>query len=52
MHASTVAVDLAKEVFELAFADEQGRVIGRKAFSRVLEQQPPLRVLLEACGIP
>lgn len=55
MHASTVAVDLAKEVFELAFADAQGRVIGRKrlgrkAFARVLEQQPPLRVLLEACG--
>lgn len=55
MHASTVAIDLAKEVFELAFADAQGRVIGRKrlgrkAFARVLEQQPPLRVLLEACG--
>lgn len=55
MHASTVAVDLAKEVFELAFADAQGRVIGRKrlsrkAFARALEQQPPLRVLLEACG--
>lgn len=55
MHASTVAVDLAKDVFELAFADARGRVIGRKrlgrrAFARVLEQQPPLRVLLEACG--
>ncbi len=55
MHASTVAVDLAKDVFELAFADTRGRVIGRKrlgrrAFARVLEQQPPLRVLLEACG--
>jgi transposase len=55
MHASTVAIDLAKEVFELAYADAQGRIIGRKrlgrkAFARVLEQQPPLRVLLEACG--
>jgi hypothetical protein len=30
MHASTVAIDLAKEVFELAFADAQGRVIERK----------------------
>ena len=26
MHASTVAIDLAKDVFELAFADAQGRV--------------------------
>jgi transposase len=55
MHASTVAIDLAKEVFELAFADARGRVIGRKRlgrkpFARALEQQPPLRVLLEACG--
>jgi transposase len=55
MHASTVAIDLAKEVFELAFADAQGRVIerkrlSRKAFARVMEQRPPLQVLMEACG--
>lgn len=55
MHASTVAIDLAKEVFELAFADDRGRVVERKrlsrrAFARALEQRPPLRVLMEACG--
>lgn len=55
MHASTVAIDLAKDVFELAFADEWGQVIERKrllrrAFLRSLEQRPPLRVLMEACG--
>ena len=55
MHASTVAIDLAKEVFELAFADAQGRVIerrrrSRRAFIRSLETRPPLRVLMEACG--
>lgn len=55
MHANTVAIDLAKEVFELAFADAQGRVLGRKrlsrkAFARVMEQRPPARVLMEACG--
>lgn len=55
MHASTVAIDLAKEVFELAFADAQGRVIerkrlSRKTFARVMEQRLPLRVLMEACG--
>jgi hypothetical protein len=49
MHASTVAIDLAKEVFELAFADAQGRVIerkrlARKAFARVMERRPPLQV--------
>ena len=55
MHASTVAIDLAKEVFQLAFADDRGRVLERKrlsrrAFARALEQRPPLRVLMEACG--
>jgi len=55
MHANTVAIDLAKEVFELAFADAQGRVIerkrlSRKNFARVMEQRPPLRILMEACG--
>ena len=55
MHAITVAIDLAKDVFELAFADERGRVVERKRLSRrtlarTLEQRPPLRVLMEACG--
>ncbi|KAF1688610.1 IS110 family transposase [Pseudoxanthomonas koreensis] len=55
MHAITVAIDLAKDVFELAFADERGQVVERKrlsrrTFARALEQRPPLRVLMEACG--
>lgn len=55
MHATTVAIDLAKDVFELAYADAQGRIIGRKrlsrrAFGRILEQSPPTRVVMEACG--
>ncbi len=55
MNATTVAVDLAKEVFELAFADADGRVVERKrltrrAFARVFEQRPPLRIVMEACG--
>ena len=50
MHATTVAVDLAKDVFELAFADADGRIIERKrlnrnAFSRCLANRPPLRVV-------
>ena len=55
MHATTVAIDLAKDVFELAFADSQGRIIERKrlsrsAFSHCLMNRPPLRVVMEACG--
>jgi transposase len=55
MHATTVAVDLAKEVFELAFSDAHGRVIERKrltrrAFARAFDQRPALRIVMEACG--
>lgn len=53
--ATVVAIDLAKEIFELAFGDGRGRVIQRKrlartAFARCLAQRPPLRVIMEACG--
>lgn len=55
MHATTVAIDLAKDVFELAFADAAGRILerkrlGRRAFSRMMENRPPLAVVMEACG--
>jgi transposase len=55
MHATTVAVDLAKDVFELAYADADHRIVARKrlsrrAFAHVLDNQGPLRVVMEACG--
>jgi transposase len=55
MHATTVAIDLAKDVFELAYADADHRIVARKrlsrrAFARVLDNQGPLRVVMEACG--
>jgi len=55
MHATTVAIDLAKDVFELAFADAAQQVVERKRlkrepFSRVLENRESLRVVMEACG--
>lgn len=55
MHATTVAIDLAKDVFELAFADPAGRILARKrlsrrAFARALENHPALTVVMEACG--
>ena len=53
--ATTVAVDLAKDVFELAFADAGHRILERKrlsrhAFAHVLDNRGPLRVMMEACG--
>jgi len=55
MHATTVGIDLAKDVFELAFADSQGRIIERKRLSRrafacCLMNRPSMRVAMEACG--
>jgi hypothetical protein len=48
-------VDLAKEVFELAFADADYRIVQRKrlsrrAFAQALGSCGPLRVVMEACG--
>ena len=55
MHATTVAIDLAKDVFELAFADAEHHIVERKrltrrAFAHVLDNRRPLRVVREACG--
>lgn len=55
MHATTVAIDLAKDVFQLTFADAEHRILARKrltrlAFARALDNVPPLRVVMEACG--
>ena len=55
MNATTVAVDLAKTVFELAIADEQGRLVDRKrlsreGFARFFANRPPCRIVMEACA--
>ena len=55
VHATTVAIDLAKDVFELAFADGTGRILERKrlsrrAFAKALHNRPPMAVVMEACG--
>jgi transposase len=55
MHSTTVAVDLAKNVFELAVADAAGRIVDRQRLNRVrfssfFVQRAPCRVLMEACG--
>jgi transposase len=55
MHSTTVAVDLAKNVFELAVADAEGRIgerlrLNRARFSSFFVHRAPCRVLMEACG--
>jgi len=56
MDATTVAVDLAKTVFELALANAQWRVIGRQRlnraqFTRFLTETASTHIVMEACGM-
>jgi transposase len=55
MDATTVAVDVAKNVFELAIADRQWRVVGsarltRGQFERWFDNRAVELVIMEACG--
>jgi transposase len=53
--ATLLAVDLAKDVFELAWADGNGRVLARERLSRrefdsCLDNRACIEVVMEACG--
>jgi len=55
MEHTTIAVDLAKSVFQVAISHKPGRVdaerrLTRDRFLEYLAQQAPATVLLEACG--
>lgn len=55
MNTTTVAVDLAKDVFEIAVANGLGRTVERQRLSRAgfakfLVNQPASSVVMEACG--
>lgn len=56
MHpTSTIAVDLAKNVFQIVVANKPGRItedhrLARSKFLRFFAQRQPATVLLEACG--
>lgn len=55
MHSTTIAVDLAKSVFEVAVSERPGRVsrrhrLSRSRFARFLGEQAPALVVMEACG--
>lgn len=55
MKDTTIAVDIAKTVFEVAVSEEPGRINERRRLSRsklrgYFAQREPATVLLEACG--
>src|SRR5262245_52678163 len=55
MQHTTIAVDLAKSVFEIAVSHRPGAVAERKRlsrtqFTRLLSQRAPSTVVMEACG--
>ena len=55
MNATTVGVDLAKNVFEIALADEQGHILerhrlSRARFDRFFANRSSCRIVMEACG--
>jgi transposase len=56
MQHTTIAVDVAKSVFEVAVSVEPGRVAARhrftrRRFARFLADQAPGTVVMEACGM-
>ena len=55
MKSKIISVDLAKDVFEVAIANDQYRILerqrlSRKQFASFLVTQPPALVLVESCG--
>ncbi len=55
MHATTIAVDLAKSVFQVSMANQANKVIDRKRltrsqFERFIAQHPATNVIMEACA--
>ncbi|MDP9351805.1 MAG: hypothetical protein M3P51_09745 [Chloroflexota bacterium] len=55
MNSVTIAVDLAKHVFEIALSPEPGRIterrrMSRTQFERYWSSRAPCRVVMEACA--
>ena len=55
MHERTLAIDLAKDVFQVSIFNEHGKIVGRKRLrrnklSQFLAQQSPSTVAMEACA--
>ncbi len=54
-NVTTIAVDLAKSVFQLSFADDEQHIVQRKRltraqFIRELTEHAPVHLVMEACG--
>lgn len=55
MDTTIIGMDIAKNVFQLAYANKQGKIVGKKRISRdkllqELVQQPACIIAMEACG--
>lgn len=55
MHTNTIAVDLAKSVFQVSFANRADRVVERKRltraqFERLIATHEPTTIVMEACA--
>lgn len=55
MKTTTIAIDLAKSVFEIGISNRPGHVertyrVSRKELAHFMATQPPAAVLMEACG--
>src|SRR5437899_10104370 len=55
MNSTTIAVDVAKSVFEVAVSEQPGLVrerhrLSRARFRQFLAEQPSATVVMEACG--
>jgi transposase len=55
MNSTTIAIDVAKSVFEVAISEQPGQVRERKRLSReqfrqFLAERPAATILMEACG--
>lgn len=53
--ATAVAIDLTKDVFELACADAASRIVERRdltrnVFAKAFDNHPALQLVMEACG--
>ena len=56
MKNTTIAVDLAKSVFQVSVANDRGHILERhrftrKRFERFLTETPSSHFILEACGL-
>jgi len=55
MDITLIGIDIAKNVFQLAYSNKQGKIVGRKRITREkllreIRQQPTCTIVMEACG--